>query len=67
MDGYPTISYEEHCEGGVPVFVRVCPNCSRFVKADESIKLFTMHPHIREPNASCKRCGRVEMPMEGFF
>jgi len=64
---YPLTTYEEHPEGGIPTFARVCPHCGRFVKADHSIKLFTMHPFVREPNATCSKCGRVEMPMEGFF
>ena len=49
-------------------FLRVCPKCGRFVKADKSItfNLRTEQP-LKEPNATCKKCGRVEMPFEGWF
>jgi hypothetical protein len=46
-------------------FIPVCPNCGRFVKADESIRVNGLEDYKREPNATCKKCGRVEMPCEG--
>lgn len=43
-------------------YIPVCPHCGRFVKADKQVK-----PNSNEPNATCKKCGRVEMPFEGYF
>ena len=51
----PRISY------GDGTFVRRCPKCFRFVRPDEKALMGG-----GEPNATCKRCGRVEMPFEGF-
>lgn len=41
------------------VFWKVCPKCGRFVKADDAVKM----PEYagNEPNATCKKCGRVKM------
>jgi ribosomal protein L32 len=47
-------------------FVPVCPNCGRFVEADKTI-LISENGVKPGPNATCKRCGRVEMPFEGFM
>ena len=56
--------------GGLATYMRVCPDCGRFVKADETA-VFCGCPGeeetVSEPNATCKRCGRVEMPFMGFF
>lgn len=46
-------------------FIPVCPNCGRFVTADATIT-FRDGTVSDEPNAECRRCGRVEMPFEGF-
>ena len=54
---------------GDMVFVRVCPVCNRFVKADEGINFLTnMNDDVKfnEPNATCKKHGRVNMPFEGY-
>jgi len=53
-------------EGGAQ-FVPVCPECGRFVKADESIMLNEISGIRHKPNATCTKCGRIEMPFEGFF
>ena len=52
-------------DDGLWTFVPVCPICGRFVKADESINVGVLTGVKHEPNATCKRCGRVEMPCEG--
>jgi hypothetical protein len=52
---------------GDACFVRVCPDCGSFVKADETVKLYEMTPCVRETNATCKKHGRVNMPFEGFI
>ncbi len=58
----PLIRYGE--EGAM--FARVCPNCNRFVKADNSIILNGLGEYVDRENATCSRCGRVEMPFQGF-
>ena len=55
------IMYDDAC------FVPVCPKCKRTVKADESVTIYEYPPIIRESNATCPKCGRVEMIFEGFF
>lgn len=59
------VSYDCDDEG-IAVFVPVCEKCGRFVKADPTIKTNVdgLEPG---PNATCSRCGRVEMPFDGFF
>ena len=42
-------------------FVPVCPECGRFVKADEIIT------DPKSPNAECKKHGRVTMLFEGYY
>ena len=50
-----------------PTFIRVCEKCGRFVKADETIKMNEITGLSKEPNATCKKCGRVKMVFEGFI
>ncbi len=46
-------------------FVPVCKFCGRFVKADA--KVYFQGGTIRHgTNATCAKCGRVEMLFEGF-
>ena len=47
-------------DGECPVFARVCPKCGRFVNADNKSKI----PEYlgTDTNATCKKCGRVQMP-----
>ena len=53
-------------EGGA-TFVPVCEKCGRFVKADKTVEVSEMNGLKKQPNASCKKCGRVEMLFEGFY
>lgn len=48
-----------------PVFWRVCPKCGRYVRADDKSKI-PEYLH-QDPNATCKRCGRVQMPFCGWW
>lgn len=48
-------------------FIPVCPKCGRYVKADKSIVTNMDGDFKRQPNATCKKCGRVEMLSEGYF
>ena len=63
----PRISYGVEDEGNAQ-FLRICPNCGRFVKADDSIRTRWIDGQIENaPNATCSKCGRVSMPFEGWF
>ena len=53
-------------DGGA-TFVPVCEKCGRFVKADKAIEVSDISGLKKQPNATCKKCGRVEMLFEGFF
>ena len=52
--------------GDGATFVPVCAGCGRFVKADETVRLSDAGL-MPGPNATCKKCGRVEMLLEGFI
>ena len=54
----PIVAYDSP-DGNLQAYYRVCPKCGRFVKADK----FTRIPEYQgeEPNATCKKCGRVQM------
>lgn len=56
-------------EFGRATFVPVCPQCSRFVKADDSMSFsYADHPGLNEkPNATCAKHGRVQMLFEGYL
>ena len=43
----------------------ICPNCGEPVKADDSIDIGTDGNFINQPNATCVKCGRIEMPFDG--
>lgn len=65
------ISYGNSYDGGGMQFVPVCPHCGRYVKADATLDYrynecngITTFPN---GNATCKKCGRVEMPFEGYL
>lgn len=59
----PIIQYETGA-----TFVRKCSKCNRFVKADESIVTNRWTGGLKkQPNATCKKCGRVEMVFLGFI
>lgn len=46
-------------------FVPVCAKCGRFVKADPQV--FTTPDGPKEPNATCRKCGRTAMIFEGYL
>lgn len=41
-----------------PIYYRICPECGRYVKADEKSTI----PEYLVANATCKIHGRVKMP-----
>ena len=51
---------------GGATFVPVCEMCSRYVKADEIILVNGSDGLKDQPNATCKKCGRMKMLFEGF-
>lgn len=53
---------EDDCAQYVPV----CPTCGRYVKADDNIVINGLGEPLKQPNATCAKCGRVSMPFEGF-
>lgn len=62
----PCVSYD--CAGnGMAVFIRVCPKCRCFVRPDDNIFVGEESGLRPGPNATCKRCGRVEMDFQGFM
>lgn len=54
----PTVMYAA-VDGCIPVYYRTCPKCGRFIKPDDRTRI----PEYQgdEPNATCKKCGRVQM------
>lgn len=66
-EGVRRVAYPDPSgECGDALFVQVCSTCGRFVKADQTIRC-GYDGLAPGPNATCKRCGRVEMVFEGFF
>ena len=64
MNDYPEGPYVGYAGGAS--FVRVCNKCGRFVKADKTILVNDNTGLKDQPNATCKKCGRVEMLFCGF-
>ncbi len=52
--------------GDGATFVPVCPHCRRFVKADATMTFDGLGYPKDFVNGTCGKCGRVEMPFEGF-
>ena len=49
-------------------FIPVCEKCGRFVKADGTVRTKGWNDEwVKEPNATCSKCGRVEMIFEGYI
>jgi len=58
--------YDGHGDGDL-LFLPVCPNCGRYVKADRAVTVNGLGEYVEKPNATCSKCGRIEMPFEGFI
>lgn len=52
---------------GGALFTRRCSKCGRVVKADPTITINGLEELVSEDNATCSRCGRVEMNFLGWF
>ena len=61
------VIYPDDTGIGTAVFIPVCPKCGRFVKANKIIRVNEITGLKDEPNAVCRKCGKVKMPFEGFF
>lgn len=48
------------------MFIRRCPECSRFVKADKEV-FSNGNGLVNTPNAVCSKHGAVQMPFLGFY
>jgi len=51
----------------VLAFIRLCPNCARFVKPDDTVKINGLGEVSKEQNATCSKCGRVTMIFDGWW
>lgn len=49
------------------VFLPICDQCGRFVKADPQINVHEWNGLADEPNATCSKHGRIKMIFEGFL
>lgn len=47
---------------GEQIYSARCPECARFVKMDEVAKCYVERGGLKEPNATCKKHGRVKTP-----
>lgn len=66
----PEFIYENFrrvCYENGATFIPVCPKCGRFVKSDKTILENGLGEIKKTNNATCSKCGRVEMPFEGFI
>jgi len=50
---------------GPAMFIRRCPVCEKFVKADKSVFINMLGEVFGEPNATCSKHGRVRMYFYG--
>lgn len=62
-ENFRRVVYGNKNDNGGYVFIPVCPNCGRFVKSDPACFV----NDTEQPNATCKKCGRVRMPDEGYI
>ena len=60
---YPTICYGDGKSYDAFICYRICPYCGRFVKADKQSR----RPEYSKGNATCKKHGRVQMPLLGYL
>ena len=65
MNEYESIRRVTYGDDGAQ-FIPVCPKCGRFVKADATMTFKGEAQQPVEPNATCKRDGRVAMLFEGY-
>lgn len=54
-----------HMAYGNLSFHAICQLCGEPVETDISIDIDAKGNFIKKPNATCHKCGRVEMPFDG--
>lgn len=64
-ENIPTVAYGPTWEGDYHVWYKKCPKCGRYVKADNQCRIPEYQG--KEPNATCKKCGRVQMPFAWWW
>lgn len=64
--GVHRLVYGEDDEFGGASFIPRCMKCGRAVKADKKISFNGEGQPAKQPNATCSRCGRIEMIFEGY-
>ena len=60
IENQPWVRYDGGDDGD-PCFIARC-ECGRFVKMDGSVKI-NYEGIVTEDNATCKKCGRIKVPM----
>lgn len=63
-ENVPIVAYGERGDNEMQMYYRICPKCGRFVKPDDRVRLPEYQGN--DPNATCKKCGRVQMPFAGW-
>jgi len=58
------ISYDLEDGQGIAWFLPVCTNCGRYVKMDKTIKWNESKGFKDQPNANCRKCGRIKIDCE---
>ena len=53
--------------GGFACFIPKCPKCGRFVRAGSILMNLDGVVNLEKPNALCKKCGKVIMPLDGYW
>ena len=66
MSEGPYVCYPSD-QNGDALFIRRCSKCNRFVKSDDLIMVNEETGLKPGPNATCGKCGRVEMIFQGFL
>ena len=72
MGRYPDYEYPNTLRRVYPLgdgqgdayFLPVCTKCGRYVKMDNSILWNEFKGFADQPNATCKKCGRVKIECE---
>ena len=54
-------------DSNVLAFIRLCPDCGRFVKPDDYVLVNGLEEVSKDPNATCSKCGRVTMIFDGWW
>lgn len=52
---------------GDALYAARCPECARFVKTDPTALRHIEHADLREPNATCRKHGRVRTPFLAWW